>query len=254
MRTSLLNSLCDQVRGYTHASSSAGAIGVQSWSRPMIVVFLIFIAYATTTTTHTHTPPLPASRVAAGWTPPACRPWPMWPGRGERAAKGGWKAPRARPPAVAHLRWKDGQLKNLHWFHRVGDGCRPKYIAQAGGGKEGRRSGRPASSGVPAPERREDRKKRWLHNPRASPARRSERSGRRKVGRLVEGRKERTRSRGRRRGKRGASSLGPRAPRKLQSAPRRRESPTLAGHGARRVGLFWRGGWVGWGGWVGCGG
>ncbi len=25
-----LNSLCDQVRGYTHASSSAGAIGVQS--------------------------------------------------------------------------------------------------------------------------------------------------------------------------------------------------------------------------------
>ncbi len=83
--------------------------------------------------THTHTPPLPASRVAAGWTPPACRPWPMWPGRGERAAKGGWKAPRARPPAVAHLRWKDGQLKNLHWFHRVGDGCRPKYIAQAGG-------------------------------------------------------------------------------------------------------------------------
>ena len=96
--------------------------------------------------------------------------------------------------------------------------------------------------------------KRWLHNPRASPARRSERSGRRKVGRLVEGRKERTRSRGRRRGKRGASSLGPRAPRKLQSAPRRRESPALAGHGARRVGLFWRGGWVGWGGWVGCGG
>ena len=100
---------------------------------------------------------------------------------------------------------------------------------------------------------------RWLHNPRASPARRSERSGRRKVGRLVEGRKERTRSRGRRRGKRGASSLGPRAPRKLQSAPRRRESPTLAGHGARRVGLFWRGGWVGWGGlgwvwWVGRGG
>ena len=100
---------------------------------------------------------------------------------------------------------------------------------------------------------------RWLHNPRASPARRSERSGRRKVGRLVEGRKERTRSRGRRRGKRGASSLGPRAPRKLQSAPRRRESPALAGHGARRVGLFWRGGWVGWGGlgwvwWVGRGG
>ena len=74
----------------------------------MIVVPLFFIANATTTThTHTHTPPLPASRVAAGWTP---RLPPLAHVAGaveERAAKGGWKAPRARPPAVAYLRWKD---------------------------------------------------------------------------------------------------------------------------------------------------
>ncbi len=221
----------------------------------MIVVPLFSIAYATTTTTHTHTlHHFPRRGWQQGGHPPPAALGPCDRGRGERAAKGGWKAPRARPPAVAYLRWKDGQSKKLALVSPRWRRVQTKVYSAGGGEKEGRRSWRPASSGVPAPERREDREKRWLHNPRASPARRSERSGRRKVGRLVEGRKERTRSRGRRRGKRGASSLRPRAPRKLQSAPRRRESPALAGHGARRVGLFWRGGWVGWGGWVGCGG
>ncbi len=95
--------------------------------------------------------------------------------------------------------------------------------------------------------------KRWLHNPRASPARRSERSGRRKVGRLVEGRKERTRSRGRRRGKRGASSLRPRGAQKVAvrtQAPRKPHVGRAWGAEGWVVLEGWVGGWVGWVGWV----
>ena len=192
-----------------------------------------------------------------GWQqggPPRLPPLAHVAGPWRESCEGGLEGPKGQASCRSISALEGRTVKKLALVSPRWRRVQTKVYSAGGGEKEGRRSWRPASSGVPAPERREDREKRWLHNPRASPARRSERSGRRKVGRLVEGRKERTRSRGRRRGKRGASSLGPRAPRKLQSAPRRRESPALAGHGARRVGLFWRGGWVGWGGWVGCGG
>ena len=75
----------------------------------MIVVPLFFIAYATTTTppTHTHST---TSRVEGGSRVDIPRLPPLAHVAGaveKRAAKGGWKAPRARPPAVAYLRWKD---------------------------------------------------------------------------------------------------------------------------------------------------
>ena len=78
----------------------------------MIVVPLFFIAYATTTTPHTHTHTT-TSRVEGGSRVDTPRLPPLAHVAGaveERAAEGGWKAPRARPPAVAYLRWKDGQL------------------------------------------------------------------------------------------------------------------------------------------------
>ena len=87
--------------------------------------------------THTHTPPLPASRVAAGWTPPACRPWPSGRGRGGESCEGGLEGPKGQASCRSISALEGRTVKYLNWFHRVGDGCRPKYIAQAGGKRRG---------------------------------------------------------------------------------------------------------------------
>ena len=158
----------------------------------MIVVPLFFIAYATTTTTHTHTlHHFPRRGWQQGGHPPPAALGPCGRGRGGESCEGGLEGPKGQASCRSISALEGRTVKYLNWFHRVGDGCRPKYIAQAGGKRRGGEVGGQRRVGCRPPRGEKIGGKRWLHNPRASPARRSERSGRRKVGRLVEGREER---------------------------------------------------------------